>query len=173
MPKRSCAYTQTICRLYPNWNGILYLLYPSCWMYRCSKASASIQATPLKTQRAASFWGRTSQKAWYSNPATGWLSWWIWLMTPRLGVKGYGSTLNNAKRELANAGSPFSPLLANYRAEPLNPPKTGYGRGKITHSFAIPQPSKDSIFWKFSFLSFAISFFINIFAKWKKWKHKI
>ena len=108
MPKRSCGYTQTICRLYPNWNVILNISYPSCWMYRCSKASASIQATPSKTQRAASFWERTNQKAWYSNPATGWHSWWIWLMTPRLGVKGYGSTSNNIKRELANAGSPFS-----------------------------------------------------------------
>ena len=95
MPKRSCGYTQTICRLYPNWNVILNLSYPSYWMYRCSKASASIQATPSKTQRAASFWGRTNQKVWYSNPATGWHSWWIWLMMPRLGEKGYGSTSNS------------------------------------------------------------------------------
>ncbi len=97
MPKRLCAYTQTICRLYPNWNVILFLLYPFCWMYRCSKASASIQATPSKTQRVVSFWERTNQKAWCSDPATGWLNWWIWLMMPRLGAKGCGSTLNSLR----------------------------------------------------------------------------
>ena len=55
--------------------------------------------------------------------------------------------------------------LREFEQNPLFRIGTVFGRGKITHSSAIPQPSKDSIFLKILFFGFAISILLAIFAE--------